>query len=297
MKKTLIFSFLLIACIKVSFAQHLPQYSQYFFNEFALNPAVAGTAKTSEARSTQRNQWIGITDAPRTFLLSANGRISDKNMGIGGNLYTDVTGPTRRAGANFSYSYHLQLTENTKLGMGVSAGVLQFGVDASKIQLRDPGDVSFGSNMKSVVVPDFGAGLYLHNEKYFVGVSAPQLYQSKIKLFQENSNSRLKNHFYAMAGYKFNLSDDLELQPMMMVKQVSPVPIQFDFSARVIYQDKFWLGVTYRTYDAVSAMIGFNYQEQLMFGYSYDYAISGLQKYSSGTHELMLGIRFKGRNS
>ncbi|MBA3898679.1 MAG: type IX secretion system membrane protein PorP/SprF [Bacteroidetes bacterium] len=295
MYKKIIFSVFLIAGMKAGYSQHLPQYSQYFFNEFAINPAVAGTAKTGEARSTHRNQWAGITDAPRTFVLSAHGRIAEKNMGLGGNVFTDITGPTRRVGANFSYSYHLQLTENTKLAMGLSAGILQFGIDASKIQLRDPGDLSYGSNIQSATVPDFGAGLYLYNDKYFVGASAPQLYQSELKIFSEDSRSRLQNHYFVMAGYKLDLSDEFVLQPMVMVKHVKPVPVQIDLTARVIYQEKMWVGLTYRTHDAISSMIGFNYQEQLMFGYAFDYAVSGLQKYSSGTHELMLGVRFSSR--
>jgi type IX secretion system PorP/SprF family membrane protein len=276
-----------------SFAQQLPQYSQYFLNDYAINPAVAGTSDHFEMRSNTRNQWVGITDAPRTFILSMHSPIKAKNMGLGGIIFTDITGPTRRIGAQFSYSYHLKLTENLKLGMGLSAGILQFAIDASKITLRDMGDNYFSTGVQSVVTPDFGFGLYLFHDKYFFGASAPQLTQNRLDFFRNiETQARLADHYYVTGGYKIDVGDDFQIQPMIMVKYVEPTPVQVDISTRFIFRDKFWLGGTYRTRDAASLMFGFIYQENMIFGYAYDHTISGLQKYSSGTHELMIGLRF-----
>ncbi len=274
-------------------AQQIQHYSQYFLNDFAINPAVAGTDGHFNIRLNNRSQWVGITDSPRTFTLSMNSPIKEKNMGVGATVFTDITGPTRRIGANFSYSYHLRIAEKTKLAMGLSAGVLQFAIDGSKITVRDQGDNYFSSGVQSVVVPDFGFGVHLYHDKYFVGISTPQITQNKLKFFANNENrARLESHYFLTAGYKFDAGENFQIQPMLLVKYVEPVPVQFDISARVIYQEKVWVGATFRTRDAVSAMIGFIYQDNLLFGYAYDYTISGLQKYSSGTHEIMLGIRF-----
>jgi type IX secretion system PorP/SprF family membrane protein len=292
LKILFLFSVLLLLAERAA-AQQLPQYSQYFLNDFAINPAVAGTSGYFDVRSNHRSQWVGITDAPRTFVLSMHSPFKEKNMGMGGTVFTDITGPTRRIGANFSYAYHLRLTENTKLAMGLSAGLLQFAIDASKITVRDQGDQYFSSGVQSVIVPDFGFGLYLYNENSFFGVSAPQLTQQRLKFFRNvDTRAQLADHYFLTGGYKIDLGQEFVLQPMVMVKYMDPVPVMIDISTRVIYQEKFWVGATYRTRDAVSAMFGFVYQENMIFGYSYDHTISGLQKYSSGTHELMIGLRF-----
>ena len=294
MKKKI--SFILLAILLISgglFAQQMPHYSQYFLNNFAINPAVAGSSGFSDIRSNHRSQWVGITDAPRTFTLSMNAPVKEQKMGLGGTVFTDITGPTRRIGANFAYSYHLKIAEKTKLAMGLSAGLLQFTIDGSKITVRDPGDNYYVNGLQSVIVPDFGFGIYMYHDKYFFGASVPQITQNQLKSFaNEQSRARLEDHYFITGGYVFKANENFQVQPMLMVKYVSPVPVQVDLSARVIYQEKLWVGATFRTRDAFSVMFSFIYQDNLMIGYAYDYTVSGLQKYSSGTHELMLGLRF-----
>ena len=111
-------------------AQQLPQLSQYNSNDYLYDPAVAGSRPWFEIRSTHRNQWVGIQDAPRTFMLSTTTPIGT-NMGVGGYIFTDNVGPSRRTGMQLSYAYHLRITEDIKLGMGLSFGMLQFLIDGS----------------------------------------------------------------------------------------------------------------------------------------------------------------------
>jgi len=118
----ILFGILLLASAN---AQQLPQYTQYMLNEFAINPAVAGKEEFADVRSNNRYQWVGITDAPRTYMLTVHGPMKLKNMGLGMNLFTDIVGPTRRVGLNFSYAYHIKLNEETKVSLGLSAGVLR----------------------------------------------------------------------------------------------------------------------------------------------------------------------------
>ena len=275
-------------------AQQLPQYSQYLINDYVLNPAIGGSKGTFEAKSNHRYQWLGITDAPRTYILSVNGPLKSGKMGVGGYLFTDRTGPTSSFGAYFSYANHLNLSENIKLSMGLFGGLIQYSIDGSKITLNDKADPLSGG-LESVVIPDAGFGLYLYSANYFLGVSVPQLFQNRLKLFETDTTEvlgRLKSHLFVTGGYKFALGDAFEIEPSFLMKMVSPVPVQFDLSAKVIYQKKFWLGLSYRTYDAMSVLLGYSYLEQLFFGYSYDFTTSEIKNYSSGTHEIMLGIRF-----
>ncbi|MFN3916430.1 MAG: type IX secretion system membrane protein PorP/SprF [Flavobacteriales bacterium] len=275
-------------------AQHLPHYSQYMLNDYAINQAWAGSKDYFDVKSNHRNQWVGITDAPRTYTLSAHGPLKNKNMGIGGWLYTDHVGPTRRTGIQLSYAYHIQVAEKTKVSLSLGAGLLQYMVDASKITLRDQGDPVIGNGLQSALVPDFAFGLLVHHEDYYFGVSLPQIIQNKLYFYdyQTETRSKLEDHYYVTGAYTFHITDDFDLQPGFLVKYVKPIPVQFDFTGRLIYKKQVWLGASYRTMDAIAIMTGYLYKENLLIGYSYDITHSNLGNYNRGTHEIMLGVRF-----
>lgn len=277
-------------------AQQLPHYSNYMVNDYVMNPAIGGSNPYFEGKSNNRYQWIGITDAPRTYILSVNGPTKNLKMGLGGILFTDIVGPTRRTGLYASYAYHLKMSEKIKVSLGVSGGILQFMVDGSKITLRDPADNVISGGVQSVIIPDFGAGLYIYStdKKWYVGASVPQILQNKIKFFDNSTTSlsRLATHIYATAGYKFTINDDFKIEPSACIKYVSPAPLQFDIGVRAIYQERIWIGGAFRYLDAVSAMVGYTMQENITFAYSYDFTMTNIKKYSTGTHELMIGIKF-----
>lgn len=279
-------------------AQQLPQYTQYMLNEMAINPAVAGKDNYADMRSNNRYQWVGMTDAPRTYMLTLHSPLKNRNMGLGTHIYTDIVGPTRRVGISLAYAYHIKLTGKTKVSLGISAGIQQWGIDGHKLHLHDAGDENLLTQYQTKIVPDFGAGLYIHNEKWYIGFSAPQLYQSPIKLYENgDSKGTLVTHFILNGAYKIKASDDIKVEPSFLIKYANPTPMEIDLGARVIYQEQIWLGVGYRHNDAVTALLGFMYKNYLMVAYSYDFTSTNLQKYSSGTHELMLGLRFSKQQS
>jgi type IX secretion system PorP/SprF family membrane protein len=279
-------------------AQQLPQYTQYMLNEMAINPAVAGKDNYADVRSNNRYQWAGMTDAPRTYMLTLHSPLKNRNMGLGTHIYTDIVGPTRRVGISIAYAYHIKLTEKTKLSLGISAGIQQWGIDGHKLHLHDTGDDNLLIQYQTKIVPDFGAGLYIHNEKWYIGFSAPQLYQSPINLYKDGDNKgTLVTHFILNGAYKIKINDDFKVEPSFLLKYANPTPLEIDLGARVIYQEQVWLGIGYRHHDAVTALIGFMYKNYLMIGYSYDFTTSNLKKYSSGTHEIMLGLRFSKQQS
>ena len=303
MKKTIIILSLLALGVG-AFAQQLPHYSQYLLNLYTLNPAVAGSENHFDARSNNRYQWIGITDAPRTYLFTLQGPLKNEKMGVGGMVYTDIVGAFRRTGINFSYAYHIRLNETLKLSVGINAGIQQHALDFSKTSFNQTGDPSVDANIAAVLLPDLGAGLYLYSDKLFFSVSAPQVYPFKIQYFEdyESTQSKLVNHMYIGAGYKIAVGESFEIQPATMLKYAAPTPLQIEGTLRAIYQDQMWVGGSYRTdfvngSDAIALMAGFTFQDNLTLGYSYDLITSGLKNYSSGTHELMIGIRFQNRVS
>jgi len=279
-------------------AQQLPHWSQYMINDYVMNPGITGKNSYFIGMSDNRYQWSGITDAPRTYILSVHGPLKKQNMGVGGQLFVDITGPTRRTGFYGSYAYHARLTENIKLGLGLSAGILQFVMDGQKITLHDAGDYVLQNAMQSALLPDFNAGFYLYSDKFWVGFSSLQLFESRIKFFDYMATEGvISRHYFGMAGYRLHVGDDFIFEPSVLTKYVKPAPFQFDAGLRAIYKETVWVGGSYRNRDAFSAYMGFLYRENLTIGYSYDFTTTNLKNYETGTHELLFGIRFNNRKS
>ena len=286
---------LLIACsfLQAARAQQLPQFSQYNSQDYLYDPAVAGSRPWFEIRSAHRNQWVGIQDAPRTFVLSATSPLGT-NMGLGGYIFTDNVGPSRRTGMQLSYAYHLKINNKIKLGMGLSFGMLQFLIDGSKIQFHDPDEPLMDDQLRGSLMPDATFGLYLYHEKWWFGATAPQLLRNRVWFYDENdqSLSKLAAHYYAMGGYRIPIGQDLKLEPSFLLKYVDPVPPKVDLTATLRYRDMVWIGATYRTEDAISLMVGYWMKKTFQFGYSYDLTTTNLRNYTSGTHEVMLAVTF-----
>jgi type IX secretion system PorP/SprF family membrane protein len=285
---------LILLCSKTTIGQQLPQFSQYFLNDFALNPAIAGRSNYFDARFTNRYQWVGITDAPKTFIMTLHGPIAAQNMGIGAKMYADVTGPTRKVGAGLSYAYHFKITSELKLSFGLQAGFVNYALDGSKIVTKEVADPLMSSFYQSVFLPDVAFGLHLYHEKFFFTASAPQLLQARTDFYRYgNTSGRLEDHYFVGGGYTFDLNEEWKLQPLVFMKYVNPTPPIIDFSAKVSFREEIWAALSYRTRDAISIILGYNYMDNLMIGYSYDYTLSQLVNYNSGTHEIMMALRFK----
>ncbi len=297
--RKIVYIFIFVVASASLFAQQLPQYTQYMLNEMAINPAVAGKEEYTDVRSNNRYQWVGITDAPRTYMLTAHGPLKAKNMGLGMHLFTDIVGPTRRTGLNFSYAYHLKIKEDMHLAMGLSAGILQWGIDGSKLILREEGDLHLLTSYRNTMVPDFGAGLNFYKAKrFYFGIAVPQLYQAPIKLYEKGyTKSRIVSHLNVNGAYIFDIGDDFQVEPSFLLKYAIPAPPKLDVGFRAIYKEEIWIGGAYRHKDAFTALVGYLYKNYLLFGYSYDFSTTNIRNYSSGTHEIMFGIRFSKKQS
>jgi type IX secretion system PorP/SprF family membrane protein len=296
----IIFILLVAFAVKLK-AQQLPQYTNYMLNNYVLNPAVGGIDPYFIGVSTNRYQWAGITDAPRTYIMSVNGPTKSLKVGIGGTVYTDIVGPTRRVGFTLSYSYHFEVTKKIKLALGLSGGLTQFKVDGSQIQLKDPSDIVITNGVQQLTSPDFGFGFHLYSAKktWYIGGSIPQMLQSQIRFDQisTSSSSTLARHYFLTGGYKFYITDQFKVEPSFLLQYVPPVPAQINLGLRFIYRNKFWIGGLYRSQDAASILLGYSTNKDIVFMYSYDFTTSAIGKYSSGTNEILIGIIFNRKKS
>ena len=197
MKSLFYISFLIFLLAPAVKAQQSPLFTQYMFNDFVLNPAVAGTKDFYQIRSNHRFQWVGITDPPLTNTLSIYGPHSTLPMGFGGYFYNDVTGPTSRTGLTGSYAYHITVQEGMYLSGGISFGLLQYKFDGTQVNIKDKTDAAIQPLVNSAYMPDAGVGFYLYTKQYYAGLSASQLLNNKLSVFEVKSGlNRLKSHLY-----------------------------------------------------------------------------------------------------
>lgn len=273
-------------------AQQLQQFTQYQWVGISYNPAFAGIDNYFNAVGIHRTQWTGINDAPRTYLMGVDAPSKSGKMGFGGTLITDVAGPTKRFGLQGIYSYHIQVSQESKVSLGASFGLSQFTIDGSQITLRETGDRALDGSMQSELKPDAAFGALWYSDKYKLGISATQILNNELDLFPGDGEDKMAVHYYLTGSYLFNVSESFDIEPSILVKYVVPVPSQIDLSARVIYNKNLWLGGTWRSNDAIAAFAGYRILDYLAIGYSYDFTTSAVRNYTGGTHEIFIQLRF-----
>ena len=276
----------IVACFN-SKAQQLPLYTNYVLNNYAYNPAVAGSKPYAVVNLNYRNQWVGFKDAPKTYLVSLHNSVGkQKKVGVGILINSDNTGLLGKTTGHLTFAYHLKLNKTYKLGFGISAGMVQYRIRLYDAKTADAGDELLTGNLLSNNVFDSNAGLYLYSDKLFFGISGYQYLSNKITW--KDSKSNLAPHVYATLGYQFQASKKLIIEPSALLKFNSPTPMQPEFSVRGIYKNLFWVGGSYRLNDAVSGLIGVILKEKFTIAYAYDFSVSKIRKYNSGSHEISL---------
>lgn len=292
--KTLKFIITLVVFGNVLSAQQDAQFTQYMYNTISVNPAYAGSRGALTFSGLARQQWMGIEGAPSTQSFYLNTPFITKNNGIGLSFVNDKIGPVNQTYCYADYAYHIRLNKSVRLAMGLKGGVNFF--QASKISSlktttdTDPTFVNYTN--ANTVAPNFGAGLYLYSEKFYVGLSAPKLLENKLGVSTDAAGVTNKisevRHYFGIVGFILPIETDLKLKPTLQAKMSQNAPLSLDVTVEAIYKDKVSFGLGYRHTDAVSALLGFYFTPQFRAGFAYDYTLSALQKYNSGTIEIML---------
>ncbi len=282
-------------------AQQQSLYTNYLLNSYAYNPAVAGAQPYTQANMSYRNQWSGFDGAPKTYLMSLYGPMKKaKNVALGGMIISDKTGLISTNTGYLTFAYHLKINKKTKLGFALSGGMKQYTVRLYDVKAYDKGDEYLaGSSTLNANVFDANAGLYLHGERFFFGLSSMNMLNNKITW--KNPTGRLVPHYYGVIGYNIKLSKDFSLQPSILCKynnktlfgkyRVS-LPVQIDYSLKLSFKNMVWIGGNYRTDDAASFMLGVTVIKKLNIAYAFDYSVSAIKKYNQGSHEICLNYNF-----
>ena len=284
--KTRILLFVLMFTGVVSYAQQDAQFTQYMYNTINVNPAYAGSRGALSIFALHRTQWVGLDGAPVTNAVSVNTPINGSNLGLGVSLINDKVGPTNENTFSADLSYTIPTSETFKLSFGVKGTANLFNLDVTKLNPIDADDESFQNYNK--FSPNIGAGIYLHSDKAYLGLSIPNFIQTNryddndVRIFKEKINT------YIIAGYVFDLNQDIKFKPALITKMVEGAPLQIDVSGNFMFSEKFVVGVAYRWSAALSGMVGFQVSDGLYIGYGYDRETTNLKNYNSGSHEIFL---------
>lgn len=280
-------------------AQYDAMFTQFMFNEMFINPGYAGSRDALSVTALHRQQWVNFPGRPITTTFSLHGPILGDKMGVGLSFLNEKIGVLNRNLIYASYAYRIKVGSNGgKLAFGLMGGIHNQINKFSDLKTTEVGDIQLTQNSPSVIAPNFGFGIYYSDKKMYAGLSIPRMIDDRV-LFDVNGNSTLvtkmspeKFHYYLTVGRMFDLTADLKLKGQAMVKAVQNAPVEFDLNVNFLIKDMVWAGLSYRSSADASILLGVQLGPQFVFCYSYDYALTKIQKYSQGSHEIALGYTF-----
>jgi type IX secretion system PorP/SprF family membrane protein len=275
-------------------AQQLPQFTQYMYNTISINPAYAGNRDALSVVGLHRSQWSGLAGAPQTQTLSIHSPLRNEKIGLGVSVINDKAGYENYTYAYGDFSYTINVNAFTTLSFGLKAGMSYYNLDEDL--LEDVDDPFFNDDVFNRWTPNFGAGLFLSSQDWYVGLSAPKLLNNDNNIKSEYVALE-QVHYYLTGGYVFDLNDSWKLRPSTLLKATNGAPLSVDISSTFIYDEKVYLGANYRLDDAIGGFVDFQILPSFRVGYAYEYSVSDLQPYTSGTHEILLIYEFRRQNT
>jgi type IX secretion system PorP/SprF family membrane protein len=311
--KIIVFLFLQSCIVLNLHAQQKPEYSQYMFNIFLINPAAAGSDGFTSLNITERDQWVGLPNAPTTHSFSIQSRVlknsfiakalslrkkfskrsASGRVGVGAYFYSDKNGPIGRTGAQLTYAYHIPLRQS-QLSFGISAEPYVFSVDKTMLRYLNSGDPVI-NNIQNRGVFDGNFGAQFTTPFINAGLSVTDIFKSSIH-FGDNSTAGLttERSYNLIGSYKIEINRFFLAEPSTLIKVSESGAFQMDLGGRVYYREDYWSGLSYRTAaggGTIIFLLGMRVNKYY-FGYAFDYLMSPIMTHTLGTHEFMLALKF-----
>lgn len=301
--KNIISTFIFVlSVLAIASAQQQPHNTQFMYYKLGYNPGYAGSQEAPCVTCIYRQQWMGLDGAPSMQIATFNMPLANQRVGIGANLYRHTIGITTMVNLDGAYAYRVRLG-NGMLGLGLQASIRSMQHDFSKTVATQPKaeDPSIPGNVQDKLLFNFGAGMFYSSEKFYFGLSAPRLLENNIDYTSSDVLiSREVQHVYMMGGFIVPLSEQLKLQPQALVKYVAKAPVSFDANVNLLIQNRYVAGLTYRLGgsegdnlgESLNLLLSAQLTNQLMFGVSYDFTLSDIKNYTSGSIEASLHFCF-----
>ncbi|SMG35713.1 PorP/SprF family type IX secretion system membrane protein [Arenibacter troitsensis] len=296
-KSLLVTVLMLFSLIAGLYAQQDAQYTQYMYNTMSVNPAYAGSRGQLSAAALYRSQWVGLEGAPKTQTLNLHSPIRNSRLGYGISIINDNIGDGVVQETQFDavLSYTVDVALDAKLSFGLKVGGNMLSLDFNGLNNFDSENIQ-GENIDNKFSPNFGVGVYYHTDKFYAGLSAPNMVETEyFDNSQRDANSvqflsKERMNFYLITGYVFDLNNNFKFKPAVLTKVVGGAPLQIDLSASFLFNDKFSFGAAYRWDAALSGLLGFQLSDQFMIGLAYDRETTELggTQFNDGSFEVFL---------
>ena len=287
-------------------AQQDKMFSQYMFNMMAINPAYAGSRDVLSMSALYRNQWTGVQGAPQTATFTMDMPLNQERVGVGLQLYGDKFGEMQEAGGFVSYAFRIKVGNRSTLALGLQGGASSFQWNLSNVQTNPDGtgqiDPAFTANI-SKVLPNFGTGIYLSNDRSYISLSVPRLIKNRLSEYASGDyRSVQRRHAYATAGFVIGISPVIKMKPSILVKYAEGAPLGFDGNVNFWFADRIALGVSVRRNqftvwsptgtDALVGLLEVQLTDQFRFGYAYDRTMNKFKDVAPSSHEIMIRYEF-----
>ncbi|WP_224483215.1 PorP/SprF family type IX secretion system membrane protein [Robertkochia aurantiaca] len=274
-----------------SWGQQLPQFTQYMYNTIAINPAYAGSRESLSFVGLHRSQWSGFGGGPQTLTASVHSPLRNDRIGLGMSVINDQLGYENFSYVYADFSYTIPTGDVSKLSFGIKGGVTQFRLDQEF--LTDPSIVNdpFFTDISNRVSPNIGAGVYWHSYRWYIGLSSPRILNTdynKGRGAEQEFIAAERQSYYLTGGLVIDMGTDVKFKPAFLIKATNGADPSYDTTLNFLFYEKLWLGASYRFDDSIGGIADFQITEQLRLGYAYDYPISDIRPYNSGTHEIFL---------
>jgi type IX secretion system PorP/SprF family membrane protein len=312
-KRLIILHIILLVSFKVKAQQDL-QLSQYLVNAMYINPAYTGYKEETYLQSYFRSQWMGMEGAPTSYGLSIDAALNDGKVGLGFMLANDKIGAQSNLSAYANYSYRIKFgrNEQAKLAFGLAAGIMQLGLDGSKLNPINNGDQIIPTGSESFVIPDANFGIYFNDDKHYLSLSFTNAL-ARISKSKDIIVPVPQPHIFLSGGKLISLSrfNDIKLKPIFLLKDDFKGPTILDLDLFILMNERFSLGGFYRSplklyakdhlqnnlnkQNSFGLITEFFINPSLVIGYSYDQSLNKVSNSNFGSHELSIGIYFQNK--
>jgi type IX secretion system PorP/SprF family membrane protein len=275
--------------------QMFPLSDHYIVNGMVINPAYAGCHDALSLTLSNRNQWVGFKDAPKSYILSAHAPVFNDRIGLGLVIEKNSIGIYKETSFYGNYSYRMEVREG-KLALGLGFGVTLENAAWNELVANDKDDAQLLYYQTTSVLPNFSLGTYYYTKKYFIGISVPMLLSHELDTKTGKYNTGYSfsgSNYFFTGGYEVSLGPQAKFLPSMLIKYHPKNTIQIDYNAQISLKDRIWMGIGYRSKNTLVGMLQCKLNYQILLGYSYDYEFGSIGNYAGGSHEIVLNYTFK----
>jgi type IX secretion system PorP/SprF family membrane protein len=291
---------LLVLCFSESrlFAQADISMASHWHNRSSYNPASIVRPDYLYFFTNARKQWTGLAGSPAVINLQASAYYEHLRSGFGLSLVNDNIGLTHVFNPTAIYAHRVAFSKNLYLALGLSGGVFVRSVNGSKFEAETILDPALNYANEISVNPDANFGFELQSKYFFLGMATTHLFSLRNDV-KDFSNT---NHQYGYVFYKNSDSPILNFSIGVHVANRFVAPELTIIEGHTLFRFKsptglqkgprelFDIGVSYRSTQQLTLLLGMNITSDFRVGYAYDYDFV-LPREKSGSHEIVLEFR------